>query len=157
MSIIRFIFLYSLLNRINLEKKLDELIYDYIWSVLQEKKRGVARNQWVTFSLRKGPRKYFLRREFKNMITQKQKLRIRKEFSTKKPTVWIGKNGITEEFIGNLLKQFEKNEVVKIKILKSFLKTNSAIEIADKIIKQTDSILIEIRGHSFILFRKRKT
>ena len=91
------------------------------------------------------------------MITQKQKLRIRKEFSTKKPTVWIGKNGTTEEFIGNLLKQFEKNEVVKIKILKSFLKTHSVIEIAEKIIKQTDSILIEIRGHSFILFRKRKT
>ncbi|MCK5625488.1 YhbY family RNA-binding protein [Candidatus Bathyarchaeota archaeon] len=91
------------------------------------------------------------------MITKKQRLRIRKEFSTKKPTVWIGKNGITEEFIGNLLKQFEKNEVVKIKILKSFLKTHSVIEITEKIIKQTDSILIEIRGHSFILFRKRKT
>jgi putative YhbY family RNA-binding protein len=90
------------------------------------------------------------------MITKKQKLRIKKEFSTEKPTIWIGKNGITEEFIGELSKQFEKSEVVKIKILKSHLNTHSAVGIAERVTKQTDSILIEIRGHGFILFRKRK-
>ena len=90
------------------------------------------------------------------MITKKPKLKIRKEFSIKKPTIWIGKNGITKEFIGQLLKQFEKNEVVKVKILKSFLKIHNTFEVSKKLIKQTDSTLIEIKGHNIILFRKRK-
>lgn len=90
------------------------------------------------------------------MITKKQKLRIRKEFYAEKPTVWIGKNGITKESIKEILNQLEKNEVVKIKILKNHLKTHSALEIAERVTKQTDSILIELRGHNFILFRKRK-
>ena len=83
-----------------------------------------------------------LRREYKTMITKKPKLKIRKDFSIKKPTIWLGKNGITEEFIGQLLKQFEKNEVVKIKILKSFLKIHNTFEISKKLIKQTNSNLI---------------
>lgn len=90
------------------------------------------------------------------MITKKQKLRIKQEFFAEKPTVWIGKNGITEEFIRELIKQLEKNEVVKIKILKSYLSLKSVAEIVERVTEQTDSTLIEIRGHSFILFRKRK-
>jgi len=137
-------------------RKLDELIYDFIWKLLQEKQGELRGIKGWCFHSAEDLREYPLRREFKKMITKKQKLRIRKEFSTEKPTVWIGKNGITEEFIGELLNQFEKNEVVKVKILKSLLKTHSAFEIAEKLIKQTDSILIEVRGHSFIFFRKRK-
>ena len=83
-------------------------------------------------------------------------MRIRKEFSTEKPTMWIRKNGITDAGIKELIKQFEKNEVVKIKLLESVLKTDSALEIAEQLTKKTDSILIEIRGNNLILFRKHK-
>ena len=87
---------------------------------------------------------------------KKQKLRIRKEFSIEKPTLWIGKNGITDAVIKELIKQLEKNEVVKIKLLESILKTNSALEIAEQLTKKTEALLIEIRGNNLILFKKHK-
>jgi RNA-binding protein len=94
--------------------------------------------------------------ETRKMLTKKQKLRIRKEFSTEKPTMWIGKNGITDAVIKELIKQLEKNEVVKIKLLESVLKKNSTLELAEQLTKTTESILIEIRGNNLILFRKHK-
>ena len=90
------------------------------------------------------------------MATKGQRLRIKREFSAEKPTVWIGKNGITKEAVGEVSKQLEIREVVKVKVLKSPLKVKSAAEIAKRLAKETDSILIEVRGHSLILFRKRR-
>jgi RNA-binding protein YhbY len=46
--------------------------------------------------------------------------------------------------------------MVKARILKSALKNEDAKNVASKIAQQTSSTLIDIRGHTFILYKRRK-
>jgi RNA-binding protein YhbY len=56
-------------------------------------------------------------------------------------------------------RQLDQHEVVKAKILQTALKDVETKEVATKVASQTDASLIEVRGHTFILYkpkRKRK-
>ena len=90
------------------------------------------------------------------MITPRMKRRIRHELSAEKPTVWIGKNGGSREVLDEIDSQLERAEMVKVKILKTALAADNAKNIANKIAKQTASSLVEVRGHNFLLYKKRK-
>ena len=90
------------------------------------------------------------------MITSKMKRRIRQELSAEKPTVWVGKEGATPQIMKEISRQLEQREVVKTKIHQTALREREAREIATKIAEQTNSNLIEVRGHTFILYKKRK-
>ncbi len=86
------------------------------------------------------------------MITQRQRLRIKREMAEEKPTVWIGKNGITDEVVKEISNQLKKNQMVKVRLQKSALKQeadNLAIELASK----TDSTCVDVRGRNFTLYR----
>ena len=91
------------------------------------------------------------------MITSKMKRRIKSELSTEKPTIWIGKDGTSQQILNEISRQLEKREMVKIRILKTALEKeeetkNTALKIADK----TESTLIDHRGHTIILYKPRK-
>ena len=90
------------------------------------------------------------------MTTPKMKRRIKRELSAEKPTVWVGKEGATQQIVNEISRQLDKREIVKAKILKSALKDEEAKSVASKIAKQTDSSLIEVRGHTFLLYKRRK-
>jgi len=90
------------------------------------------------------------------MITSKMKRRIKSELSTEKPTIWIGKDGTAQKIFGEISRQLEKREIVKIKIHKTALGEEEAKDIASKIAKETGSTLIDIRGHTIILYKSRK-
>jgi len=90
------------------------------------------------------------------VITPKMKRRIKRELSDKEPTVWVGKNGISREVLAEIDEQLERVEMVKVRILKIALGENNAKTVADKIAHQTESFLVEVRGHTFMLYRKRK-
>ncbi|MGQ9460492.1 MAG: YhbY family RNA-binding protein [Candidatus Bathyarchaeaceae archaeon] len=90
------------------------------------------------------------------MITPKMKRRIKRELSAEKPTIWVGKEGATPRMVNEISRQLEKKEIVKVKILKSALKDEEAKTVASKIAEQTDSTLIEVRGHILILYKRRK-
>ena len=90
------------------------------------------------------------------MITPKMKRRMRQGLSAEKPTVWVGKEGATEQVVNEINRQLEQREVVKAKILQTALKTEQAKDVATRIATQTDSTLIDLRGHTFILYKKRK-
>jgi len=90
------------------------------------------------------------------MITSKMKRRIKSELSTEKPTIWIGKDGTSQQILGEISRQLEKREIVKIKIHKTALEEEEAKDIASKIAKETGSTLIDIRGHTIILYKSRK-
>jgi RNA-binding protein len=90
------------------------------------------------------------------MITSGMKRRLKRKFSAEKPTIHVGKDGSTQQIINEVSRQLEQHEVVKAKILQTALKEVEAKEIATQIANQTDSTLIEVRGHTFILHKKRK-
>jgi len=90
------------------------------------------------------------------MITSGMKRRIKREWSVQKPTVWVGKEGATTKIINEINRQLEQHEIVKAKIHQTALKEQEAKDIATNIAAQTESTLIDIRGHTLILYKKRK-
>jgi RNA-binding protein len=84
------------------------------------------------------------------------KRHVKHELKEEKPTIHVGKDGFTPESAKEIDKQLERNKMVKVKILKSALQTETAKVIAAKAAEQTCSSLVEVRGHVFILYRKRK-
>ncbi len=86
------------------------------------------------------------------------KRHVRHVLKDETPTIWVGKDGLTAQSIAEMEKQLQQNKMVKVRILPAALKElNTAETIADKAAKETEAALVEVRGHVFILFRKRKT
>ena len=90
------------------------------------------------------------------MITPKMKRRIKSELSTEKPTVWVGKEGASSQILNEISRQLEKREMVKIRVLRTALKDEETKEIASKIAEQTESTLVDVRGHTIMLYKIRK-
>ncbi|NIR86730.1 YhbY family RNA-binding protein [Candidatus Bathyarchaeota archaeon] len=89
------------------------------------------------------------------MLTSKMKRRIKRELSAEKPTIWVGKQGALQ-IVNEVSKQLDQREMVKVRILKSALKNETAKNVASKIAQKTSSTLIDVRGHTFILYRRRR-
>ena len=90
------------------------------------------------------------------MITNRMKRRIKHQLSAERPTVWVGKDGLSLEIINEIDRQLEQHEVIKAKMLQTALKSEEAKEVASSIATQTKATLIEVRGHTFILHRKKR-
>lgn len=88
-------------------------------------------------------------------LTARMKRRIKRRLSEEKPTIQIGKNGASQESLKEIEKQLEKKKMVKIKILQSALDEKGAREIASKIAEQTEASLVEVRGHTFMLYKRK--
>ncbi|MFH0977736.1 MAG: YhbY family RNA-binding protein [Candidatus Woesearchaeota archaeon] len=71
-------------------------------------------------------------------------------------TVQIGKNGVTENTLEEIIKQLRARKTVKIKILKSSLENAEREDTIKKIIKGTQSDLIFQRGNVVIIKEKRR-
>jgi len=90
------------------------------------------------------------------MINPKFKLRMKREMSSEKPTIWIGKGGLTDDLVKEISRQLDKNEIVKAKILKSALRNQDVDSLIQKATQETNSTLVDKRGHVFTLYRPRK-
>ncbi|MFC1486658.1 YhbY family RNA-binding protein [Thermoproteota archaeon] len=90
------------------------------------------------------------------MLTPKMKRRIKIALNTESPTVNIGKEGVTAQIVNEIAKQLDSREMIKAKILKTALKEIETKDIAVKIAKQTESELVDVRGHTFLLFKRKK-
>ncbi len=90
-------------------------------------------------------------------ITTRMKRHVRHLLKDENPTIWVGKDGLTSQLVSEIEKQLQKNKMVKVKILPAALLDDiTAQVIAAKAAEQTNAALVEVRGHVFILFRKRK-
>ena len=89
-------------------------------------------------------------------ITTRMKRHVRHELKDEKPTIWIGKDGLTPKLSNEIENQLEKKKMLKIKILKSALQQDTAQTIASEAAEQTGASLVEVRGHVFILYRRHK-
>jgi RNA-binding protein len=88
-------------------------------------------------------------------ITAGKRRFVMRQLGDAKPTVWIGKSGATSELVKEIALQLEKNKMVKGKILKTALSEQKAKEVARLIAQQTCATLVEVRGHTFILYKPR--
>ena len=91
-------------------------------------------------------------------ITTRMKRHVRHVLKDVNPTIWVGKEGLTPQLVAEIEKQLQQNKMVKVRILPAALQGEvTAQSIAVNASEQTNSGLVEVRGHVFILFRKRKT
>ncbi|UCH32756.1 MAG: YhbY family RNA-binding protein [Candidatus Bathyarchaeota archaeon] len=81
---------------------------------------------------------------------------MKRKLSDERPQVLIGKNGVSTEIIVEIDGQLERKEMLKVKILKTALRETTAKVIAHQIAERTNSSLVEVRGHTFMLYRKKK-
>lgn len=93
--------------------------------------------------------------EIMSKLTAGKKRFIKRKLSEEKPTVWVGKGGASAELLKEIEKQLTKNKFVKAKILKSALSEQEAKQVASAIAEQTRATLVEVRGHTFILYKPR--
>jgi len=89
-------------------------------------------------------------------LTVGMKRRIKHRLGEEKPTIWIGKSQVSQQILKEIEKQLEKREMIKIKILRSALQGDKAKGIASRIAEQTGASLVEVRGHTFMLYKPRK-
>jgi len=75
-----------------------------------------------------------------------------KEAILGKPQVRIGKNGITDNLLKEIVRYLKKDRIVKIKVLRSFLKGEVHVrDLAEEIARLTLSKVIDVRGHTFTI------
>ena len=89
-------------------------------------------------------------------ITTKMKRHVRHELKEEGPTIWVGKEGLTAQVTAQVENQLQRAKMVKIRILKSALATDTAKAIATRSAEQVDAALVEVRGHVFILYRRKR-
>jgi RNA-binding protein len=89
-------------------------------------------------------------------LTAGMKRRIKREMTREKPTIWVGKGGASQDLLEEIGKQLEQREIVKVKILKSALEENKAYAIASLIANQTGATIVEVRGHTLVLYKRRE-
>jgi RNA-binding protein len=71
------------------------------------------------------------------------------------PTIWIGKEGVSHQLIQHVQQQLKARELVKLKLQKSALTNSETENIAGKISDATGSILVDVMGHTFTLYKKK--
>lgn len=72
---------------------------------------------------------------------------------TLKPTIWVGKNGCTEDLVEETRRQLERRKVIKIKWLQSCdLDATEILELAQK----TSADVLDSRGRMVVLGAKNR-
>ena len=79
-----------------------------------------------------------------------------RDLTLEMPTVRIGKRGTTYPMLQEISRHLDRQEMVKVKILKTALASEDVGEVAQRVVAETDSELVHLRGHTFILYRAKK-
>ena len=90
------------------------------------------------------------------MSKQSTRRTKRNEKGAEKPIVIIGKKGPTDYLVNEISKNLDHSKVVKVKILKSALININTKEMARKVSDATNARIVEMRGHTFVLYKPKK-
>lgn len=85
------------------------------------------------------------------MLTSKQRSFLRGLANPIRPTLQLGKEGLTDEFIRQFDEMIEPRELVKINVLES--NGLDAKETAHELASKTGSDVVQVIGHKIILYR----
>lgn len=70
-----------------------------------------------------------------------------------RPTVHVGKDGVTDALIEEIAKQVKNRKVVKVRLLPSVEEDRK--KVAEDLAVRSDSVLIEVVGHTVLLCDKK--
>jgi RNA-binding protein len=84
-------------------------------------------------------------------MEKKRIIELRGKAQQLRPTVQVGKEGMTPAIIDELSQQLKKNKLVKVKLLSSFEADRH--ESAERLAIVSSSVLVEVRGKTVVLAR----
>jgi len=82
--------------------------------------------------------------------------KIRSEARKIEPIMRIGKNGITENVVNEIVKLLKKRGYIKIKFLHSFIGMEDRKEAGKELAEKSNSDIVEQVGGVVVLMKKRK-
>ncbi len=89
-------------------------------------------------------------------MQKKELRRLQSKSRLADATIWIGKQGPSEDLIKQVAGQLKTRELVKLKIHKSALTETETSAVAEKVATLTSSTLVEVLGHTFTLYKRRE-
>lgn len=84
-------------------------------------------------------------------MTTKERAKLRSIAMTVQPTTHIGKNGLTDEVVAQIVEQLQARELVKINVLKNC--DYDAKEIAEDVASSTGSEVVQVLGNKITLYK----
>jgi len=87
-------------------------------------------------------------------LTPQKVTDLKKESHSLKPILQIGKNGLTDATIAELLVHLKKRKLIKVKLLKSLLEAVDKDELLEQITSQTKSEVILSVGFVLVLYKR---
>jgi len=85
-------------------------------------------------------------------MDKKRVIELRGKAQMLKPTVYVGREGVTASVVHELSNQVKKSKLVKVKILPAV--ESDLQEIADELARASSSELIEIRGRTAVFAKE---
>jgi RNA-binding protein len=86
-------------------------------------------------------------------IEKKKLYELKAKSKAINPLVRIGKNGIGENSLKQIVMLLKSRKLVKIKILKSALTNSSMDELIENIVKECDCVVVDRIGLTFSIYR----
>jgi RNA-binding protein len=83
-------------------------------------------------------------------ITKTQRNYLRKLANPLKPTVLIGKQGLTEQIVEKIGRELDAHELIKVRLLEH---KDQKQQLAQTIVEETDAALVIVIGNVIALFR----
>lgn len=83
----------------------------------------------------------------------KEKAKLKGKAMKIKPSVWIGKAGLSEGVLGEIEKQLKKKGLLKVKVNKCL--KSKVDEIAEELEKKLKVEVVEVKGRTIVLYRVR--
>lgn len=88
------------------------------------------------------------------MLTGKQKRFLRAKAHHLKPIFQVGKIGVNDNMVEQIVTTLEKRELIKVSVLQNCLEETDVI--AEKLARQTRAHIVQIIGHSIVLYKRSK-
>lgn len=88
------------------------------------------------------------------MLTGKQKRYLRSLAHHLDPIFQVGKGGVNENMVKQIGEALEARELIKVSVLKNSLEETE--EAAEVIVEGTNSELVQIIGHTIVLYKESK-
>lgn len=87
-------------------------------------------------------------------MTSKQRAYLKSLASNLNPIFQVGKSSLTPELTEAIAESFNKNELIKVAVLKNCL--DDPNEIAQVVAERTHSQLVQVIGKKFVLYKPDK-
>lgn len=85
------------------------------------------------------------------MMTSKERAALRAEANTLEPVFWVGKEGVTENFVNQVTDIFNTRELIKISVQVN--SPENAKTLAAEIAEKTDCEVVQVLGRKITLYR----